>query len=325
MISPFSHSLDKAFCDNETSFKNRENLRMLSEEEMKKTYPPHEKRSQMIVEYILSNNPKIFTRDDIDWIKWLIEPEGNPPYEKFAFLGSILCNIDYSIDIDKMDYLVRDATYLCCRDEIWWDVLSIIQRSRIRNGLWCFDILDAPAIRAISEKRTDFHQRYYCHPSLIPIEIMVQDILLVMDRFIDIRGKLSNPIEFCNLTDDIIENISNYSGPETEFTSLAKKLYKEFIARRPWYQYIGITQREEGGDLPKYVEYHDLMVLSWEDATLSDRYFLNEWKIFVNKQAPHNALPLIPFFDPKDKVENLFLSIPTPPFARVYYHVIKCR
>jgi HD superfamily phosphohydrolase len=335
---PFSHTFDSAFCSGDTEIEARgESSDRPKSDSKGALYPKHEQRSKIIARMVMERHPSLFDEEDIAWVEWLIEPDGLPAsYPEYTFLGQIVSNVENGMDTDKMDYVVRDGLYLGCRRQTSWDILGMLSRTRIIGEHWCFHVSDAKTIEQISHKRQEFHQNFYGHPIVIEVEQMLNDILWAADPFMRFRTSLKDPKAFCRFDDQLIQEILLLPESEDERVEYAKSLCSSFIARRMWWKYHSMvreksTKTNENPSIPAYVRHHKVHFFSlnrnqidW--LTHGTKIIARKWIIPYNRQAPHRALPYVPFYEGngtnQSDLRYLFADYPSAETEGTYFHIL---
>jgi len=334
---PFSHLFDKTFCDNHGDAD-------LS----------HEERSKLFATYIMGTQLKpYFTLEDIAWVCWLIDPKPETvPSEKYQYLGDIVANKTHGIDVDKLDYLSRDAFHYGCVDQVSWDVKQVISNSRVcfdpftSRLTWCFDFADAKDLEAISTTRQKFFQRFYTHPQVIMIDKMIEDLFHTMETFLNVKkiivdiGKLYKRIIDGDVDDTIELDTEMIIG---NFTALTDKFvlflaesdldtaeqYRKILEREFTYQYLGVSRTADGNvddELDLLLPYGYLIAFEKIGLVADQGMFAEEkvvlpWGIFINWQAPQTALPKISFHVGGSFVE-LQIKLVRAEFKEYLYHVL---
>lgn len=185
---------------------------------------PHEIRSRMIFGYIIEQfrkqnkkaraetpnrteakrKPTIDLSDDeVMLIQHFIHPlESDRVRIKFTKgIDQIINNYVCEIDVDKMDYILRDSTYLGASNDVQveaYDIIGILERSNIIDGIWCFDRNDqADLIRLIS-KRYMLYSDYYLHPDSVALEEQMLGMLQIADQTLNFLecAELKRKVDF---------------------------------------------------------------------------------------------------------------------------------
>lgn len=207
----------------------------------------HEVRSCLITEIICKRElATIFNDNDINFIKSLI----NPNTQHTGVLYQIVSNYLNGIDVDKFDYLVRDAYNLGLRKGFnpcrLIDEIIIDNNDNISYPKHCSsDILDMFYTRYI------MHKQIYTHKTVKKIECMVFDMLRKVDNIYGITNSITDMDKFCKLTDEnIFYRIINSTMNEDCHPEImdAYKIYTNIINRNLYQLIIDTT---DIGLLPK--------------------------------------------------------------------------
>ena len=180
----------------------------------------HEEMSAKMLDHIIDQNHiEIFTEDEISRIKKFItsghEAPPNSPEAgtATASLGEIVANGRNSIDVDKFDYLERDAKY--CGTKISCDFNRIMQFSRVIGDEICYKYTEYMNLYELFHARATMHRSVYTHKKSKAIEFMVVDALLEAEPALRICDKIYDPKDFVLLDDGILDLIENFDilGP----------------------------------------------------------------------------------------------------------------
>jgi len=178
----------------------------------------HEKRSQWIVEEIFKEvQPKGFTGYDIDLIKKIIEPcesminvdgHGIKTYHgvEKPYLFEIINNELNSIDVDKFDYLQRDAKHIGLdytfnpnrifnKSFVSPDTNSIVYDKTLESNI--FDMYYT---------RYKFHKDIYNHKTVKLIELMLGDSFIEANNVYNYCSSINNE-DYLGLDDSIYHQI----------------------------------------------------------------------------------------------------------------------
>lgn len=144
----------------------------------------HERVGEIITETLLMRMQ--FAERDIVFVKLLIAglPTGTPvPPEtgrddRVRFLCDVVHNCSCGIDVDKLDYLLRDALAVFGATQAV-DVTRIIRASRVIEGnILAFDQRVAGSIEQIYELRTRLHMKLYQHREVLVVEHLIKEALV---------------------------------------------------------------------------------------------------------------------------------------------------
>ncbi len=225
----------------------------------------HEARSQFLVKYIIDSinneeSTKHITPLEVSLIQYFIEPvfyiknvcgelnkEGHPVDLPPFYYGieQIVSNSKYKLDVDKMDYIVRDAhgmrfDVMLSKETI--DIFGILDQSMILNHDWTFSINHLTKIIELFNRRYIFHTNGYSHPEVSAMDCMLRDALTIANNVMHFtQYALLNNVEnveyFCNLTDDVLINLICNSTHEKMHEAI--KLVNNVIDNVDLYEHIG--------------------------------------------------------------------------------------
>lgn len=226
----FSHSFDHYLLSSLTPIENAS----------------HEVRSCKLVELLCKRELSDELDDKhINFIKSIIEP--NPAIHTGA-LYQIVANHFNNIDLDKFDYLSRDAHSLGFSSDL--NSQRIIDNIIIdNNGNLAYAKHCSTEIYSMFHKRYLMHKSVYSHKGSKIIELMINDIIKLVDPIFGISKMIDNINEFCKLTDNTIffwlDNAMNSSYfLNTQLDELSMNIIKEAytiyqnIIRRKLYKII---------------------------------------------------------------------------------------
>jgi HD superfamily phosphohydrolase len=186
----------------------------------------HEDMSAKMLDHIVDENHiDVFSENDLNRIKKLItsghvapsnSPEcgaRSPSPSENRWLGEIVANGRNSIDVDKFDYLARDAYY--CGTKVACDFSRIMQFSRVIGDEICYKYTEYMNLYELFHTRAHMHRAVYTHKKSKAIEFMVVDALLEAEPALRICDKIDDPKDFVLLDDGILDLIENFDvlGP----------------------------------------------------------------------------------------------------------------
>jgi len=248
----------------------------------------HEIRSQILIEHIIKSMELPFTDMEIKTIQYFIDPSKylfTPLCEFTEGLEQIISNNLHKLDIDKMDYLLRDAQSirfdLIIDNKL--DIYGLLNRSQLveqnNKKYWMFHIRDQGIVYDLICRRFIFYNNYYLHPEVNAINCMFADALKIVNLFYN----FSDCVKFENLED--IENFIKLTdvyfldlllNTQDERLSEAKTLINNILEKNKLYKHLGdfITNVENIDD----TEYTEI-----------------PWEIFTDKSTPTNLLPKVKY------------------------------
>ena len=185
---------------------------------------------------------------------------GRPETKRFLF--DIVSNKRNGVDVDKMDYLLRDsmAAFGCSSEVPGFDILRIIKSSDVLNnekrkkgidGRYpkevCFQWKNVLEILEIYQLRAKLHRQVYQHRIANVAEAMITDIFVAANEHFRVKGgdgvpmKISeaahDPTSFVLLTDSILDALD--LSPAEGLEKAAKLLAR--LKKRDFYQAVGDT------------------------------------------------------------------------------------
>lgn len=126
--------------------------------------------------------------------------------ERKRFLVEIVSNKRNGIDVDKLDYFMRDS--LCCfgRASVDCHILRLIGACRVlkynNEHQLCFEEKLAQSLGDIFALRAKMHKYAYQHRIIRVIDHMVTDILSLADPFLKVRGSNGSCLRVSQCVED---------------------------------------------------------------------------------------------------------------------------
>jgi HD superfamily phosphohydrolase len=158
----------------------------------------HEDRSIALFEYIIIKYHLTISEEEQQFVSKLIVPGKHDTNWKFQ----IVANKINGLDVDKMDYLIRDATAFGLNVGI--DVTRIIENAKVIDNKVCYNQKVFDDIINLYYTRYRLHQGIYQHKTIIAYDLMLRDLFAEMNTRLDLVSKVQDLEEFCDLTDDYI-------------------------------------------------------------------------------------------------------------------------
>lgn len=178
---PYSHLFEDYFIKNIDNIINR----------------THEIRSVNLLKYIIDKYKIDITDQQYEKIKRMIIPD-----ESDGFLYQIVNNKKSGIDVDKMDYIVRDTYKTGFKFSI--DINRIIMNCRIINNNLAFNIKESYNINELFMIRFRLHNQLYHNKKVKAIEFIIVKLLKKLDKHLGITENIDDHDFFCKLDDNII-------------------------------------------------------------------------------------------------------------------------
>lgn len=181
---PFSHTFDDIFMkDKQHPLKH------------------HEARSQFITNKILKG---LIPDEHIKFIQILIDP----PLTRKGFVYQIVANKQNSIDIDKIDYIMRDCYTVGLKFS--FDEYFVTKCSKIIDNQICFPDSFAFEILNIFSARYRLFKQIYTHKTVCSVQFMVGDILKLLDPILKLSDSVYDIDKFTQLNDNYIFEITKF-------------------------------------------------------------------------------------------------------------------
>lgn len=200
----------------------------------------HEDGSLMMLDSLIDDYAIDLEKNDIEIIKQLILPPKCFSSQNSSlllngrkFLYDIVANRRNSIDVDKFDYIIRDSRQVGLQEtrnhEMLMRLCRVIDDEICYHSKCCYDIYE------LFHSRYSLHKRVYSHRVSKSVELMVTDALILAEPFLKIGEKLTDPHQFMQLTDSILQKIEFSDDSSLE----ASKSIIRRIKRRKLYKQAG--------------------------------------------------------------------------------------
>lgn len=177
---PFSHLFDDVFLKNVHS-----------------TMAHHEQRSVAIVHKLLT--------------------ESSFEYQS-GFFYDIVANLDSHLDVDKLEYIKRDAR-ACGLSQGGFDtdMMRIINAARVIQDKICYHQKVYEDIYNVFQTRYRLHTTVYRHSAVVAIHYMVSDTLKASG--LPLQKSISDIESFCKYDDSILDIIRHSTDSKINFLS----------------------------------------------------------------------------------------------------------
>eukprot|EP01134_Creolimax_fragrantissima_P004871 CFRG4871T1 len=196
----------------------------------------HEDASEMMFDYLIDENVIDFSRSDRNFVKALVRGKasncGAEDAEK-AYLFDIVANTRNSIDVDKFDYLLRDAMHVGFKTDFSYQ--RVMDSSMVIDQQICFQEKMAYNIYDLYHVRFKLHKLVYKHRVGRAVERMMVDAMVKANPVLKFSDAIYDPVKFQDLTDaTVVNDIYRSKRPELEG---ARKLIQR-IKRRDLYRVV---------------------------------------------------------------------------------------
>ena len=150
----------------------------------------YKQRSQVLVRKLIESIKDIdITNEEIMLIQYFINPDTNSIKPSYTpGLEQILSNVHHTLNVVKLDYILRDAQALRY-DLIFsykYDLRSLLQRSCLVSNdekiLWTFHIQDQEIVYDLICKHSMFYHYYYLDMYVTNSNNMLINILSILNK-----------------------------------------------------------------------------------------------------------------------------------------------
>lgn len=150
-------------------------------------------------------------------------------YDKFPpWLSQIIANKTTDIDLDKFDYLARDINRTLCIGDFQND--RLLYHCRVVDNQLAWRQSEVTTIECLFHTRNDMHNRVYQHRVVQSIALMISDMLLAAEEYLNIHDALRDVELYNNIDDRLFSFIlAGDCGPCAQNIAKAiieRKLYK---------------------------------------------------------------------------------------------------
>lgn len=216
---PFSHLFDDVFLSNTDT-----------------PMAHHEHRSVVITADLLKNSQFEYSAEEIVFVQSLIAPASGQE----GFFWEIVANQVSHLDVDKMEYIKRDAR-ACGLSQGGFDTdtMRIINAARVINGHICYHYKVYEDIYNLFLTRYRLHTTVYRHPAVVSIHYMVSDALKASE--LPLEQSIKDIDTFCKYDDTILDqlrfNDKNQAAQQIIHRIDRRELYKVALTEKrakPW-------------------------------------------------------------------------------------------
>ena len=169
------------------------------------------------------------------------------------FMFDIVSNQRSGLDVDRLDYLIRDNA--ACDALICANFASMLDSVRVVGSEICFRC-SPTTVAAVYIARLQMHEHVYQHPVLKGIEYMCTDALFCAREELGLAAALRDPKKYCSLDDRVllwlqngfpfVKNENTYDGasplgPESAGCAEAARILDR-LSLRDLYKYCGSVE-----------------------------------------------------------------------------------
>lgn len=165
--------------------------------------PHHEERSASLIDYLVTRCLVSMTSGETTLVKALVQGMPIPGYPAWIF--EIVANSRFQLDVDKLDYLVRDSYYTGSTSNL--QINRIFSFARIINDHICFHEKVYMQVFDVFVTRYRLHREVYRHPVVVSVELMMVDLLTRLSTIEDwaTKFKSTDPRAWMWITDSYID------------------------------------------------------------------------------------------------------------------------
>tara|TARA_B110000090_G_scaffold7060_3_gene7359 strand:- start:12384 stop:13694 length:1311 start_codon:yes stop_codon:yes gene_type:complete len=263
---PFSHLFDDIFLTDHTS-----------------PMAHHEQRSVSIVAQLLSDSHFPYGVEEIAFVQSLIAPSKGQE----GFLYHIVANQVNHLDVDKMEYIKRDARACgLSTGGFDTDTMRIINAARVIDGHICYQKKVYEDIYNLFQTRYRLHTTVYRHPAVVAIYHMVADALRACDA--PLKDSIHDMKNFLMFDDGILDQLRH---GDTAASAIVRR-----IDRRQLYKVVVTCKRTQPWDTMPTVS--DLIAATDFEHPLTEQDMIVDFCCvgFIGKADGH-PMDSIRFYD----------------------------
>ena len=260
----------------------------------------HENRSCKIIKYIISKNPKLVEyiglKENLEFICSLIIPVDG---KHDGFIYQIVSNNLNGIDVDKFDYIQRDSYTLGLKYSI--DSDRLISHMKVIDNKICFTMKVHYDIVSVFTTRYRLHKQIYSHKTVISVQYMIKDMMVILNKFINIYNSIFDIEKFTDVTEEHITTLlkllyrdkEKYNSAEQSEIDKAYELWIR-LNERNLYELVGSVVTNEK------VNVQDIM------KTFGSSVVCHQTKIGFVSGTKTNPLESVYFYSHKDNNNTCF-------------------
>ncbi|GBF90997.1 hypothetical protein Rsub_03852 [Raphidocelis subcapitata] len=149
-------------------------------------------------------------------------------WEGREFMRQIVANPINGVDVDKFDYLRRDAW--ACGIGGYDFAGPLTQAARVFDGRIAFKSGMEPKLHGLFMARAEMHQQVYTHRKVKCVEYLVVDAMRAANGPLRITERLNSPADFVGLTDAILLEARNSPDPAlAEAAALVRRIERRDV------------------------------------------------------------------------------------------------
>jgi len=213
---PFSHVFDNELLPRLgiTDFSHEEMSCRLFDDALEEAMSGNSRGARFLDELHAETGGKDFelVKDMISNGKGANNKRDKPGYDGRRYLFDIVANTTNSIDVDKFDYIVRDAYYTGVK--VSFEYKPVTANMCIFDDQIAFRRNQVHNLYELFHARSSMHRRVYTHPKAKAMEYMIVDALSEAASHLKIRERIQGSADFMKLDDTILKQIELYEGSD---------------------------------------------------------------------------------------------------------------
>lgn len=166
----------------------------------------------MLLKHIVDKYNIDISKEDVKKIVGMIQGEKPIADHSQQFLYEIVANKNNSLDVDKFDYLSRDA-YNIGLKTAHFDYDHLIDSSRVIDGCICYHAKNDYNIYGVFQSRYQLFKNVYMEKASVGINFMINDALTEAGGVYKYLEYIYEPEKYITLTDCLLESIENSTKP----------------------------------------------------------------------------------------------------------------
>ena len=221
----------------------------------------HEQRSCEIIKRIVIESDilsKFMTDDDIKFVQTLIDPGK----DRLGFVYQIVSNSFNGLDVDKYDYINRDAHHTGVKSG--FDCSRLVDSVLVIDDKIVYPEQAEQDIYNLFTTRHSMHRRVYGHKGVVSAQYIIIEIMTIVDKVLCISDSILDLDKFIKMTDAYILNymefilemrynhIDPFKGKLTEKDYFDLEQLKSRLQSHNLYPHIGTLVTREKMDFQKH-------------------------------------------------------------------------
>lgn len=199
-------------------------------------------------EYIIENG-LILGEKEIQFIQDII----NPSKTNTSFIYQIVSNNLNSVDVDKFDYISRDATNVGLKNS--FDYSRLLEEAKIIDNKICYPKQTYLHLCSLFTTRYYLHKQIYNHKAVKSIEYMIEDMIRLLDPILNIKDSIKDLEKFIIFTDNFFANFLDFTKENNNQNISKAKEILDKLKRRELYKFVGSYTVTE--NKPKIICHND--------------------------------------------------------------------